>query len=88
MMNNTIAVTLGDINGIGLELLLKLFLKKNKRNFVLFTDIDYFKKYLIKNKIKIKTYQINKNNERLIIKKNHLNIYSYKSNSNEDNTNH
>ena len=86
MMNNTIAVTLGDINGIGLELLLKLFLKKNKRNFVLFTDIDYFKKYLIKNKIKIKTYQINKNNERLIIKKNHLNIYSYKSNSNEDNT--
>ena len=43
-MNNLIAVTIGDINGVGIEILLKL-LKKNKiKNIVLFSNIITFKK--------------------------------------------
>ena len=37
------AITIGDINGIGIEILIKL-LKKNKINkIILFTNINFFK---------------------------------------------
>ena len=45
-MNNIIAITIGDINGIGIELLIKIWKKKNKKNFVLFTNLNFFNKYL------------------------------------------
>ena len=58
-MSSLKAITIGDINGIGLELLLKLYKNKNKNDFVLFTDIKKFNDYINKNKIKIKTNHIN-----------------------------
>ena len=85
-MNNTIAVTLGDINGIGLELLVKLYKNKNINDFVLFTDIKIFNEYINKNKIKIKTNHINDCEKKSVYNKKLFNIFSYKSSSNEDNT--
>ena len=42
-MTNLIAITIGDINGIGIEILIKLW-KKNKINkIILFTNINYLK---------------------------------------------
>ena len=52
---NLIAITIGDIDGIGINLLLSEVRKKNIRNFILFTNIKIFKenvKYPI-NKINI-----------------------------------
>lgn len=85
-MNNLIAVTIGDINGIGIEILLKL-LKKNKiKNIVLFSNIIIFKNYIKKNKHKIKINHINTVKNKLNYKKNYLNIYSFDSKSDEENT--
>ena len=47
-MNKLIAVSIGDINGIGLEIYIKLLIKREIKNVVLFTDYKYIKKYLIK----------------------------------------
>ena len=50
-MTNLIAITIGDINGIGIEILIKL-LKKNKINRVfLFTNINFIKIYLKKEEL-------------------------------------
>ena len=61
-MNNKeiIAITIGDIEGIGIEILLKIWnLKKNK--LILFSNIKLLKLYLKKKQIKIKVVEINKN---------------------------
>ena len=68
-MNKLIAVTIGDINGIGIEILINDFKKNKERNFVLFTNIEIFKKFKIKNNIKLKINQININNNKYIFKK-------------------
>ena len=52
-MNNLIAVTIGDIDGIGIEILINLWEKKKINNFVLFTNVKIFKNYLVKQKIKL-----------------------------------
>ena len=85
-MNSLKAITIGDINGIGLELLLNLYKNKNKNDFVLFTDIKKFNDYINKNKIKIKTNHINYCKKKSVYNKKLFNIFSYKSSSNEDNT--
>ena len=47
-MNKYIAVTIGDINGIGMEILIKSWKKKQIKNFIIFTNKkikkNYFKK--------------------------------------------
>ncbi len=85
-MNNIIAITIGDINGIGIELLIKIWKKKNKKNFVLFTNLNLFNKYLKKKNINLKVNQVNKNINQVSFKKDCFNIYSYESNSNVSNT--
>ena len=49
-MNKLIAITIGDINGIGIEILLKLWKKKKIKNFILFTNIKIFKNIFKKKK--------------------------------------
>ena len=80
------AVTIGDIEGIGIEQLINLWNKKKINNFVLITNYIFFKKYLNKNKIKLPIKLINKNN---LIKKNknkNFLIYDYKAKNNIENT--
>jgi len=86
-MNNFIAVTIGDINGIGIEILLNLWKSKKIKNFVLFTNEKYFKIYLRKNNIKIKYRVINDFSlKKINLYKKELLIYTYKTNNNLDNT--
>ncbi len=85
-MNKLIAVTVGDIKGIGIEILINLYKKKKITNFVLFTNISIIRNYLILKKLNIKLNQINLSKNKINFKKNFLNIYSYDCNSMEQNT--
>ncbi len=85
-MPKLIAVTIGDINGIGIRILIDL-LKNNKlKNIVLFSNILVIKNFLIKNNLKIKINLINTKNKNLNYNNKSLNIFSYNCNNNEENT--
>ena len=61
-MNQIIkAVTIGDINGIGIKLLINLWkFKRNKiGKFILITNYKLFNKYIKKNNIKLSYKEIN-----------------------------
>ena len=76
-MSSLIAVTIGDINGIGIDIYLKL-LKENKiQNTILFTNINLIQKYIKKNKYKIKINVVNKDKNILLTKRECLNIYFF-----------
>ena len=60
MNKKIIAVTIGDINGIGIEILIKLWKTKKINNFILVTNNKLFNKYLIKKKIKLPIKTFNK----------------------------
>ena len=45
MNKKIIAVTIGDINGIGIEILIKLWKTKKINDFILITNRKLFKKY-------------------------------------------
>ena len=47
-MNNLIAITIGDINGIGIEIIINSWKTKKINNFILLTDINKFKRYIKK----------------------------------------
>lgn len=85
-MNNIIAITVGDIKGVGIKILINECIKNKITNFILFSDVKIIKKYLEKNKIKIPINLILKKNNKVNFIKNKLNIFSYRSNSSEDNT--
>ena len=78
-----ICVTIGDIKGIGIHLLLKEFKKEKIKDFILFTNINIFEKNIefpkkkinILNKINLKNYNKKK-----------LNIYTFKTKNNDTNT--
>ena len=82
-MNKFIAITVGDIKGIGIELLIQLYKKKKIKNFILFTNYNILKKELLKRGIKININIINQDSiESKLIRKS-FNIYNYDA----DNTN-
>ena len=78
-----ICVTIGDIEGIGIHLLLKEFKKEKIKNFILLTNINIFNKY-----IKFSKNKINLLNEINFINydKKKLNIYSFKTKNKNTNT--
>ena len=85
-MSNKVAITIGDIKGIGLQILLESWKDKKIKNFILFTDIKNLKKHI---KNKISNNELNIINSKDSIKNYHnfkINIYSYDSKSSVDNT--
>ena len=78
-----ICVTVGDIEGIGIHLLLKEFKKEKINNFILLTNIEIFIKYIKfpKDKINI-VNELNFDN----YNKKKLNIYSFKTENKNTNT--
>ena len=84
-MPSAVAITIGDINGIGIKILLDLWKKDKLKKFILFTDIKVFKRYLIRKKIKIDINLVNNNNGINFIKRK-FNIFTFNSISLEDNT--
>ena len=85
-MNKLVAITIGDINGIGIDILIKTWQDKKIKNFILITNIDILIKVLKKRKIKIIFNQVNYKKNQFIYLKDKFNIFSYKANSLEDNT--
>ncbi len=86
MTNKTIAITIGDIKGIGIDLLIKFWKKNKEKNLILFSNFEILKKYLKKNNINININLINFSENKINYKKNKLNVFSYNCNSLEDNT--
>ena len=87
-MHSIVAITIGDINGIGIKILIDLWKKNKLGNFILFTDIKVFKRYLNKNKLKLNINLVNnkKNNSIINFVAKKFNIYTFNSLSLEDNT--
>ncbi len=85
-MSKIIAITIGDIDGIGIELLLRAWREKKINNFILFTDLKILENYIKKKNIKV---EINLIKKKIKIKKldnKKINIFSFSSKSNEENT--
>ncbi len=78
-----ICVTIGDIEGIGIHLLLKEFKRDKIKDFILITNINIFNKYLKFPKKNINILN-EKNTNKYIEKK--LNIYTYKTKNKNTNT--
>ena len=76
-MNNITAITIGDLKGIGIKLLIKEWKNKKINNFVLITNLTIFKKNInfATNKINI----INSEKELRNYNKKKLNIYNIKT---------
>ena len=86
MIDNFIAITIGDINGIGLEILYNTW-KKNKFNkFILFTNSKILEKYFKSKKIKIDINIIDFKKKIFNFKVNKFNIYSFEIKSHTENT--
>ena len=85
-MNKIIAITIGDINGIGIDILIKTWQEKKIKNFILITNIDILLNVLKKRKIKLDLNLVNYKKNEFIYLKDKFNIFSYKANSLEENT--
>tara|TARA_Y100000741_G_scaffold310802_1_gene254653 strand:- start:10 stop:1026 length:1017 start_codon:yes stop_codon:yes gene_type:complete len=85
-MNKLIAVSIGDIKGIGIEILIKEWKKKKIKNFVLITNYNLFKKYIITKKIKIKTFKSSIIDNKLNISRDSFNIFDIKASNYDKNT--
>ena len=85
-MNKIIAITIGDINGIGIDILVKTWKERKIKNFVLVTNINIFNKSLRKRKIDIFLNLVNHKKNKFVFLKNKFNIFSYDANSIEDNS--
>ena len=85
-MNNYIAVTIGDIKGIGIKIFFETLKNKQIKNTILFTNKKIIEEYIKKNNLGIKINIINFKNKKINFSLNKLNIYTYKSKSLEENT--
>ena len=87
-MNKIIAVTIGDIEGIGIEILIKIFKSRKNNKFVLFTNYKIFKSYLLNKKININIKLANNSLSKLekLDYFNFINVYDFKSKTKIENT--
>ena len=80
---NFIAITIGDINGIGIEIFINLWKLKTRNNLVSFSNQSLIKRFFKRKKIRLPINLINKNLNNF--KYDYLNVYSYSAKNNEDN---
>ena len=80
---NLICVTIGDIEGIGVHLLLKEFKRNKIKDFILLTNINIFNKHV---KFPKKKINIVKKINFINYNKNKLNIFSFKTKNKNSNT--
>ena len=80
-MNNLIAITIGDIKGIGIHILLDAWKNKKISNFILLSNVEILSKFLkdINFKCEINVIDLKRKKINYISEK--LNVFSYKCNS-------
>ena len=77
-MNNIIVISIGDIEGIGIDLLIRLWKSKKINKFILFTNIKIFEKYLVKRQLNLKINIVNNNlKKEITFLSNYFNIYDF-----------
>ena len=86
MNKNLIAISIGDIDGIGIEILINLWKKNIVKKFVLFTNKKIFKNYLKKNKIKLNINIVNLNYNKIEYFNSKFNIFDFNTDNKIDNT--
>jgi len=86
MNKNLIAISIGDIDGIGIEILINLWKKKIVNKFVLFTNKKIFKNYLLNNKIKLNINIVNLNYNKIEYLHSKFNIFDIDTKNKIDNT--
>ena len=85
--NNFISISIGDIDGIGIEIIINLWKKNKIKNFVIYTDFNIFNNYLKKYKKKLSINIVNKNTfANMKILENKFNIFSFKAKNKNENT--
>jgi len=86
MNKNFIAITIGDINGIGLEILIDLYCKNKIKNFILFTNYKIFINKVKKKILKSEIHIIYKNNFYSFYNKKKFLIYTFDAKNQHENT--
>ena len=86
IMSNLTAVSIGDINGIGIQILIKAWKNKKLKNFVLITNYELFCKYILKNKISLKLNKSSIKTNKIYFKKNSFNILNIQADNYNENT--
>ena len=84
-MNKLIAVTIGDINGIGIDIFLNLITSNKIKNVVLFSNYKLINNYLKKKRLSLKINLINQSSDTYIYKSGYLNVFTFNSISNVEN---
>ncbi len=85
-MNKLVAITIGDIKGIGLDILINTWEEKKLKNFILVTNIKILKKYIKQRKITLNLNILNYEHNNINFVSNKINVFSYDVKSLEDNT--
>ena len=85
--NNFISISIGDIDGIGIEIIIRLWKKNKIKNFVVFSNLNIFNNYLQKYKTKLSLNLIDQNTFFNVQKlENKFNIFSFKAKNEIENT--
>ena len=84
--NNLTAVSIGDINGIGIQILIKAWKKNKLKDFILITNYELFCKYVNKKKITIKLFKSYITNNKISYNKELFNIFDIKASNYNQNT--
>ena len=86
MNKRKIAITIGDIKGIGIELLISLWKLKKINNFILVTNADIFINYLNQKKINLPIKIINNYNDLKIFNKKYFTIFNFNAKNTIENS--
>ncbi len=81
-----IAVSIGDIKGIGIQILIEEWKKGNLNNFILITNYQLFNRYILKRKISLKIFKSSLIKNKITYMQNSFNIFDIKANNNDQNT--
>ena len=85
-MPNIIAITIGDINGVGIDIVIKSWKNKKLNNFILFINYKKIRKYLSLRKINLKLNIVRIEDKKINYDKGKINIYDYKCKTSEENS--
>ena len=86
IISNLTAVSIGDIKGIGIEILIKSWKRKELKNFVLITNYKLFNKYILQKKILLKIFKSQVIGNKITYQKNSFNIFDISAKNYNHNT--
>ena len=84
--SNLTAVSIGDIKGIGIQILIKEWKRKKLKDFVLITNYELFNKYILHNKISLRIFRSSIVNNKITFQRNAFNLFDITAKNNNQNT--